>query len=430
MQRVRFIGWSTVQRLAALLSIAFLITAPLFAQSAARIEGTVQDPNGAVIANAKISALNVKTQAHFEATTSDHGQFILPSLPPGIYSLTIESPGFQKQILENVEVNVGAVVPELIHLRVGQALDTITVEANALTVQTTSSEISRQITIRDIDTLPQLGRTPITLAAFQPGVQLNPGDVTFSHVNGQRQGSNNSSLDGIDVNDSLVPRLGLSLTANNTDSVGEFRIVTEGGKAEYGRSAGAQVDLVTRSGTNNYHGDAFDYLRNTDLNANDYFSNLSGTPRPKFIQNIFGGSFGGPIQHDKTFIFGNYQGRRTKQEIVRNRQVLSTLARQGIFQWKDSSGLHTYNIAANDPRHIGVDPAMAKLFALVPAPNNLDTGDGLNTVGFRFNNPNDSIEDQFTIRGDHNITNNIKAFLRWSWLRNSAIETETSGRKT
>lgn len=423
MQRVRFVNGTAVRRFVALLSMAFLITAPLLAQSAARIEGTVQDPNAAVIANAKISAVNIKTQARFEATTSDHGQFVLPSLSPGIYSLTIESPGFQKQIVENVEVNVGAVVPLLIHLKVGQALDTITVEANALTVQTTSSEISRQITIRDIDTLPQLGRTPITLAAFQPGIQLNPGDVTFSHVNGQRQGSNNSSLDGIDVNDSLVPRLGLSLTANNTDSVGEFRIVTEGGKAEYGRSAGATVDLVTRSGTNNYHGSAFDYLRNTDLNANDYFSNLSGTPRPKFIQNIFGGSFGGPIQHDKTFIFGNYQGRRTKQEIVRNRQVLSTLARQGIFQWKDSSGtIRQFNIAANDPRHIGVDPQMAKLFALVPAPNNTDTGDGLNTVGFRFNNPNDSYEDQFTIRGDHNVTNNIKAFLRWSWQRNSSID--------
>ncbi|HKR85882.1 MAG TPA: carboxypeptidase-like regulatory domain-containing protein, partial [Terriglobales bacterium] len=357
------------------IGLAILLTTTLFSQIAGRIEGTVQDPNGAVIANARISAVNVKTQAHFEATSSGSGAFVIPGIPPGTYSLTIESAGFQKQVLENVEVNVGAIVPELIRLKVGEVMNSVTVEANALSVQTTDAQISRQVTIRDIDTLPQLARTPITLAAFQPGVQLNAGDVTFSHVNGQRQGSNNSSLDGIDVNDSLVPRLGLSLTANDTDSVGEFRIVTEGGKAEYGRNAGGQVDLVTRSGTNSYHGNASDYLRNTDLNANDYFSNQSGTPRPKFIQNIFGGSFGGPIIHDKTFIFGNYQGRRTKQEIVRNRQVLSTLARQGIFQWKDSSGtLHSYNIAANDPRGIGVDPQMAKLFALVPAPNNLDTG--------------------------------------------------------
>ncbi|HEX7958690.1 MAG TPA: hypothetical protein VF493_02150, partial [Terriglobales bacterium] len=324
---------------------------------------------------------------------------------------------------KNVEVNVAANVSQTYHLKVGQTTDTITVEANAVSVQTADSEIGRAITLRDIDTLPQLGRTPITLAVFQPGIQINPGDITFSHVNGMRQGSNNSKLDGIDINDSLVPRLGLSLTANNTDSVEEFRVVTEGGKAEYGRSAGAQVELVTRSGGNNYHGSAFDYLRNTDLNANDYFNNQSGTPRPKFIQNIFGGSFGGPILHDKTFIFGNYQGRRTAQDTVRNRTVLTDSARQGIFKWKDSSGaIQSFNIAANDPRRIGVDPQMAKLFALVPSSNNTDVGDGLNTAGFRFNNPTPSFDDQFTIRGDHNITQNLKAFLRWSWQRNSSID--------
>lgn len=424
MRKHRTKGWSGLHigRYVAFFCLAILIAVSAFTQTAARIEGTVQDPNSAMIANATVSALNVKTQAHFETVSNDRGQFFLPALPPGTYTLTIESPGFQKEILENVEVNVGNVVPEIIRLKVGQALNTITVEANALTVQTTDSEISRQVTLRDIDTLPQLGRTPVTLAVFQPGVQMNPGDITFSHVNGQRQGSNNTQLDGIDVNDSLVPRLGLTLTANNTDSIGEFRIVTEGGKAEFGRNAGAQVDLITRSGTNRYHGGAFDYLRNTDLNANDYFSNQSGTPRPKFIQNIYGGSFGGPIIHDKTFIFGNFQGRRAKQETVRNRQVLSTLARQGIFQYKDASGLHSFNIAQNDPRKIGVDPTMAKLFALVPAPNNTDTGDGLNTVGFRFNNPSDNFDDQFTIKGDHSITNNLKVFLRWSWQRNSSID--------
>src|SRR5262249_40850511 len=155
--------------------------------------------------------------------------------------------------------------------------DTVTVEANAVAVQTTDSQVSRAVNLRDIDTLPQLARTPITLAAFQPGVQTNPGDVTFSRVNGLRSGSNNSKLDGIHVNDSVVPRLGLSLTANNVDSIGEFRMVMGGGKAEYGRNAGGQVELVTRSGSNDFHGNAFDYLRNTDLNANDFFANQSGS---------------------------------------------------------------------------------------------------------------------------------------------------------
>lgn len=409
--------------LALLFVLITISSTPLFSQTSARIEGTVQDQTGAVVPNAKITVLNSKTQARSEISSNPQGYYVLPSLQPGLYTVTIEAPGFQKQIINNLELNVGNTVAQKIVLNLGHATETVVVEANAVTVQTTESQISRQVTIRDIDTLPQLGRTPITLAVYQPGVQINPGNVSFSHVNGLRQGSNDAKLDGIDINDSLVPRLGLSLTANNTDSIGEFRIVTEGGKAEYGRSAGAQVDLITRSGTNNYHGDAFDYLRNTALNANDFFNNQTNTPRPKFIQNIYGGSFGGPIIHDKTFIFGNFQGIRTHQDTVRNRQVLSTLARQGIFQWIDANkNLQSFNIATNDPRKIGVDPQMAKLFALVPAPNNKDVGDGLNTVGLRFNNSTPSIEDQFTIKGDQNITRNLKAFLRWSWQRNSAVD--------
>jgi hypothetical protein len=280
--------------------------------------------------------------------------------------------------------------------------------------------------LKDIDTLPSLGRTPITLAVYQPGIQVNPGDVSYSRVSGQRLGSNNTTLDGIDVNDAVVPRLGLSMTANNTDSVGEFRIITQGAKAEYGRNAGGQVELITRSGTNNFHGNAFDYLRNTVLNANDYFNKNKAdktqwTDRPKFIQNIFGGSFGGPIFKNKLFVFGNYQGRRTRQETVRNRTVYTPAAKQGIFTYKDASGaLKTYNFAALD--RIGVDPKVKPILAMVPDPNNYDIGDGMNTAGFRFNNPSNSIEDQFTVRGDYNITDKMKTFLRWSWQRNSSID--------
>lgn len=426
--RISLAAW-----LACFFTILALLATPLFSQTTtSRIDGSILDESGAVVPNAKILAVNMKTQAKAETKSNDQGIFVFPAIEPGTYTLTIEAKGFQTQVVKNVEVNVAANVSQTYHLKVGQTTDTITVEANAVSVQTADSEIGRAITLRDIDTLPQLGRTPITLAVFQPGVQVNPGDVSFSHVNGLRGGSNNSKLDGIDINDSVVPRLGLSLTANNTDSIEEFRVVTEGGKAEYGRSAGAQIELVTRSGSNNYHGSAFDYLRNTDLNANDYFNKntTTVTPRPKFIQNIFGGSFGGPILHDKTFIFGNYQGRRTSQDTVRNRVVLSDLARKGIFQWKDSSGaIRQFDIAANDSnpsnpnaRRLGVDKQMAALFALVPSANNSDVGDGLNTLGFRFNNPTPSYDDQFTIRGDHNVTQNLKAFLRWSWQRNSSID--------
>ncbi len=412
-------------RFAGLLMVLTFLATFALGQTTSRIEGRVEDTTGAVIPNAKVVATNLKTHATSEATSNAQGVFVIPAVDAGDYILTATASGFQKVQVKNFTVNAAATASQVIKLPVGQATENVVVEANAEQVQTTDSQLAHTITMHDIDILPSLARTPITLAVFQPGVQFNAGDNSFSHVNGQRGGSNNSSLDGIDVNDSLVPRLGLSLTANNTDSIGEFRIVTEGGKAEYGRNAGAQVEMVTRSGTNKFHGNAFDYLRNTDLNANDYFSNKSGVNRPKFIQNIFGGSFGGPIKHDKTFIFGNFQRRKTLQETVRTRTVYTDSARNGLFTWKDSAGaLHTYNIFANDPRGLGLDKAMIPILAAVPHSNTLAaTGaDGLNTAGFIFNNPTDSFEDQFTIKGDQQITKDNKAFLRWSWQRNSSID--------
>ena len=277
-----------------------------------------------------------------------------------------------------------------------------------------------------------MGALPISLAYLQPGVQIstngtNAGaDYSYSHVNGLRQGSNNNTLDGIDVNDAVAPRLGLAMTANNSDSVEEFREVTAGGKAEYGRNAGGQVELVTRSGTNEYHGNLFEYMRNTALNANDFFSNKSGVAKPMFIQNMFGGSLGGPIKHNKLFIFGNFQGRRTHQQISRNRTVPTDLAKQGIFQWVSGGATQQFNVLNADPLKKGIDPTIATLLKIYPSPNNTDVGDGLNYAGYRFNNPANSLEDQFTIKGDYNLADNHHIFYRHSWQRNSSIDSLNS----
>ena len=409
-----------------LLFVACLFAISLYSQTAtARLEGTVQDPAGAAVVGAKVSAVNEKTKARADTETNVTGLFVIPALQPGVYSISVEAPGFRKSVLNNIELNVASTVSQIIKLEIGAVTESVMVEAEAVRVQTAEAQLSRAVTMREIDVLPQLGRTPITLAVFQPGVQIsNPNDVTFSRVNGTRQGSNNSKLDGIDVNDSVVPRLGLSLTANNTDSVGEFRIVTNGGKAEYGRSAGAQVELITRSGTNQWSGNAFDYLRNTVLHANNFFNNSSGVARPKFIQNQFGGSLGGPIRKDKTFIFGNYQGRRVRQEIVRNRTVLTPEAKRGLFRWRSpgSTAIQSFDIVGNDPRRLGIDPVTAKSLSLLPDPNNFDVGDGLNTAGFRFNNPNNNLEDQLTIKADHNLWNGHRIFYRHSWQRNDFID--------
>ncbi len=398
-------------------AVCALLATSIFGQTdSARLEGTVQDQTGAVIPNAKVTLVNTKTQARAEAIVDASGNFVFASLQPGTYTLTAEASGFRKTVINALELNVGAIVAQTLKLEVGQTTESVEVSASTVNVQTTDSQVSRAITMRDIDTLPQLGRSPIALAAFQPGVQINPGDTTFSHINGNRGGSNNATLDGIDVNDSLVPRLGLSLTANNTDSIGEFRIVTTAAKAEYGRSAGGQVELITRSGTNQYHGNAFDYLRNTVLNANDFFNNQSGGAVPKFIQNQYGASGGGPILHNKFFFFGNFQNVRSITETVRNRTVLSDLAKQGIFQWKDSAGaLQQYNIVANDPRKLGIDKTvLANSISLLPKSNNLDVGDGLNTVGFRFNNSTGAKNYSGTGKLDYQQKDNHHLFFRYS----------------
>ena len=405
------------RRIVTSLALFAILATSVFAQTAtARLEGTVQDPTGAVIANAKVSLVNTKTQARHEAIADAAGSFVFASLQPGTYDLTVESAGFRKSVINAIELNVGAVLAQTIKLEVGQTSESVEVQASTVNVQTTDSQVSRTISLRDIDTLPQLGRSPIALAAFQPGVQINPGDTTFSHINGNRGGSNNATLDGIDVNDSLVPRLGLSLTANNTDSIAEFRIVTTAGKAEYGRSAGGQVELITRSGTNRYHGNAFDYLRNTVLNANDFFNNQSGGAVPKFIQNQYGASGGGPIKRNKFFFFGNFQNVRSITETVRNRTVLSALAKQGIFQWKDAAGVtQQYNIVANDPRKLGIDKTvLANSLSLLPNPNNSDVGDGLNTLGYRFNNSTGAKSYQGTGKLDYQLKENHHLFFRYS----------------
>ncbi len=397
-----------------------------------RLEGIVQDESGAVIPNAKVLAVNVKTQSRSEATTNQEGFYVFPSLQPGIYTVSAEANGFRKAVVNNLELNVSVAVTQRFTMEVGQVTESVVVEAEAVRVQTSDAQIGRSVTLRDIDTLPQLGRSPIILAVFQPGVQIDPSNTTFSRVNGMRQGSNNATLDGISVNDSVTARLGLSLTANNTDSVGEFRIITNGAKAEYGHNAGGQVELITRSGSNEFHGNLFDYIRNTKLNANNFFSNASGVARPKYIQNQFGGSVSGRVIRNKTFFFFNYQGNRIAQEVVRNRTVLTPEAKQGIFQWRapGSTAISSFDIARNDPRSKGVDPAIAKIFGVLPNPNNTDIGDGLNTAGFRFNNPAGSSDNSYTMRADHNLKDGLRLFFRYSWFKTYSIDALNSADAT
>ncbi len=400
----------------------------------ARMEGTVQDSSGASIPGAKLAIVNTRTQVRIAAESDSAGSYSFPTLTPGFYELSAEANGFRKFTIANIEINIGVTIRQNLKMELGTVTDTILVESSSVRVQTTEATIQRAVTIRDIDTLPQLARNPIALATYQPGVALGdrPGDPSYARVNGMRQGSNNNTLDGVDVNDAVAPRLGLALNAVNTDSVEEFRIITNGAKAEYGRNAGATVELITRSGTNSFRGSLFEYHRNTVLNSNNFFNKSGGTelPRPKYIQNQYGGSIGGPVLipkifngKDKLFFFYNFQGSKVAQEVVRNRNVLTAEAKAGLFRWvvpanqPGAGETRSFNIVQNDPRGLGIDKQVAGNLALLPLPNNFDVGDRLNTGGYRFNAPGNSQGDQHTFKADWQASTKIRTYFRYSWFR-------------
>lgn len=391
-----------------------------------RLEIVVQDSSGASVLDAKVTVKDVRRDAVLTAArqTDSSGIALFPSMPPSEYQITAEAKGFRQAVVSGLELTASQTLRQVIVLEVGAVTESISVEATAVAVNVSDATIGRTVNLRSIETLPQLGRSPLSLVAFVPGASVDPSDPTFTRINGARQGSNNSRLDGIDVNDAVVPRLGLSMTAVNTDSLEEVRIITNGGKAEYGRNAGGQVEMSTRSGGNQYHGAAFNFLRNTVLNANNWFNNASGTRRPVFIQNIFGGQMGGKIIRDRLFFFGNFQGRRTTQGVIRNRTVLTPEAKQGIFRWQTAAGgaINTFNIPANDPAGRGIDPKMRELMALMPNPNNADVGDGLNTQGFRFNVAAPSKEYQGTGKIDYVVSQTHRAFFRYSRQFNESID--------
>lgn len=390
----------------------------------ARLGGVVRAQSGAAIAGAKVSAVQITSRARFEVATSDQGFFLFPSLPPGEFDVMVEANGFRRTVYSRVALKINDSLSVSLTLQPGDPSSAPVTKSGSELMTIMDPQISRTFSSEDITVLPQLTLAPVLLSVFQSGVELQGGNEGLSHVNGTRQGSNNLRLDSTDVNDPVSPRLGLSLAAHNTDTIEQVRVIAAGGKAEYGRNAGAQILLATRSGGGRWSGGAYNYLQNDALNANDFFNNAVNGKKPKSDVNTFGVSLGGPAVSERTWIFGNYEGMRAKQEIVRNRTVLTSDAKAGIFSWlpSGSTTVQTFNIVQNDPRGRGIDPAVAKVLSLLPAPDNGYVGDGLNTAGYRFNNPINGAEDQFTIRVDHNLTASHRLFLRQSWARDNRVD--------
>jgi len=301
---------------AATFLICFCLSAmPAFAAVTARISGTVKDPSGAVVSAAAVTAIDTDTGIK-EAVRADlQGFYSFPSLPVGHYDLEVQASGFKVYRQKGLLLDVNTALTVDVALELGSASQEVTVQAQQVQVETTNTQMGEVISNNKMTTVPLNGRSYTDLLALQPGVSptssgqysatsvsgsLNPGSLS---VSGQRESSNGFMVNGGNVNEGV--NQGTAIVPN-LDSIAEFRILTNNFDAEYGNYSGGQVNAITKSGTNEYHGDLFDFLRNTDLDARNFYSPDRGT----FIQNEFGGTIGGPILKDKLFFFGDYQGTR------------------------------------------------------------------------------------------------------------------------
>jgi len=336
-----------------LMTLFFARPAP--SQTAAgRMVGTVTDPAGAVIVGAKVTVTNTATQVRFETATRPDGSYQVLDLPIGNYTVSVQQEGFQTTITQAAELSINQTLRLDVRLALGAVSQTVAVEARAAQVETENPTVGGTVTGATVSNLPLNGRNTLDLALTQPGVTPNPnaGNTvagTFS-IAGGRPDSVSYLMDGADNNS--VKSTGVSFNPN-PDTVAEFRILTNNYTAEYGRSAGGVVSVVTKSGTNQLHGSLFEYLRNEDFNASDFFSNETGQAKPVLKRSQFGGTFGGPIVlpkivngKDKLFFFFGYQGQQQTQTAVGTQTATFTPAElQGNFS-QAANGKPDKNVVA------------------------------------------------------------------------------------
>jgi len=313
--------------------ILLCLTGSLWAAASGSLSGTVKDPSGAVIQGATITLVNTALRSEYNAISDGQGFYSFPTLPVGHYGLTIEATGFRTQTKTNLTVDTDAALRMDAVLALAKNSETLTVEATGTAVEvqvdTVATHLGELVTGSQMMALPLNGRSYTDLLPIQPGVtpvstllpnsvimagvtgglspsgDLNPGNLS---IDGQRESANGFLLDGIDVQEHMNG--GTSIVAN-LDSIDEFRVLTNNFDPEYGNYNGGMVTVITKSGSDSFHGNAFEFLRNTALDARGYFD----PSRAAFRQNQFGGTFGGPVKHQKIYFFGDYQGTRTNEGV-------------------------------------------------------------------------------------------------------------------
>jgi hypothetical protein len=383
------------------------------------IIGQVVDSTGAAVSNAQITAVSMSTGFTSKVSTTAAGLYNFAALPPAVYEVTATAPGFQVLTKKNVTLNVAATLPLNFTLNVAGTTTTVAVQDVApSTVETDNYQLSTVIDSQQINELPLVLRDPYQLVLLSPGaVTAANNDGGFS-VNGQRDRNNNFMLDGTDNNDTSVPGIPGGISSANPDSTQEFRVITNNFDAEFGRDTGAIVDVVTRGGTNAFHGDAYEFGRYNALGARDFFNTKANGPQDPYVRNDFGASIGGPIWKDHTFFFLNGEAQRFRTTLTSYQFTPTQAFRSGQFTFIDPyDGSKTYvdltNPQTNQNNLSGLpqDPTVSKILAVAPV-GQVDNGDGVSTLYF-FPSPDPYNAYTFTGRFDHKLTDKHHLTVRY-----------------
>ena len=461
--------------------VCALLGGSTYAQtSTTSVQGTVTDPSGGAVANARVELTNVESRLERNVTTGLQGEYRFQFVPPGDYKLTVSAPGFSRYEQTDLQLLVSTPATVNVQLKVGTAAETVSVIAEAPALNMVDASLGNSFGEIQVTQLPLDGRNVPELLSLQPGVAYTGNrpdlqlpaykdqDTRSGSVNGARSDQSNITLDGVDVNDQSNGYAFTSVLPTTQDSVQEFRVTTTNYDAQQGVGSGAQVALVTKSGTNNFHGSLYEYNRNTATSANDYFIKRAefqdGQPNQplKLIRNVFGASLGGPIYKDRLFFFVNYEGTRESEEQSALRNVPSSSLRDGVLIYECASACpnspsvtgisgKTYTpppgafalgpaqITALDPLStpcsagvqtaaqpncapagytgsVGPNPVMLKYFNQVygnTLGNDNSVGDGFNYVGFRFRAPVSLDDNVFIARLDYHLSANGKHLLFW-----------------
>ncbi|WP_263358837.1 carboxypeptidase-like regulatory domain-containing protein [Acidicapsa ligni] len=409
----------------------------VFAQTTATVNGTVTDSSNALIPGATVVLSNPSTGVRYEVKTDSAGSYRLANVPPGPgYTIEFNAQGFAALKVNNIYVNVANSRTQNAKLQPGVTVEVQVSDSAGVTLNTTDASIGNNFEVSKLEDLPVQDRTsPSVLFTLQPGI------TSSGATTGARTDQTNTTIDGLDVNDFATGNFA-AITGNApVDSIQEFRGTTAGFTADNGPGGGGQFQLVTRGGTNEWHGNINEYHRDNSTTANDWFDANAGVSQPELVRNQFGGAVGGPIKHDKIFFFFNFLGSRiAQQETVERTVPLPSFAAGNISYINNNAGctdaarqntsgncissINAAQVQQIDPAHIGESPQVFALFASrYPKVNDPTFADGVNSAGFRFNSAIPTNLTNYTGRIDWTLTPKIKIY----GIGNVARENQVDG---